>query len=36
MITNEYINRAIDYILNHIDEEITVEDISNGNRRKYL
>lgn len=29
MITNEYINRAIDYILNHIDEEITVEDISN-------
>lgn len=28
MITNEYINRAIDYILNHINEPITVDDIA--------
>jgi AraC family transcriptional regulator len=28
MITNEYINRAIDYILNHINEDISVDDIA--------
>lgn len=28
MITNEYINRAIDYILKHINEDISVEDIA--------
>ncbi len=28
MITNEYINRAIDYILNHINEKISVDDIA--------
>lgn len=29
MITNENVNRGIDYILNHINENITVEDIAN-------
>lgn len=28
MITNQYINRAIDYILNHINETISVDDIA--------
>lgn len=28
MITNEYINRAIDYILNHINDNISVEEIA--------
>ncbi len=28
MIHNEYINRAIDYILNHIDEDLSVDDIA--------
>lgn len=28
MITNEYINQAIDYILNHINETISVDDIA--------
>jgi AraC family transcriptional regulator len=28
MIGNEYINRAIDYILNHINEELTVDNIA--------
>jgi len=28
MITNEYINRAIDYILNHINENISVDEIA--------
>ena len=28
MITNEAINRAIDYILQHIDEEIRIEDVA--------
>lgn len=28
MITSEYINRAIDYILNHINENISVDDIA--------
>lgn len=28
MIANEYINRAIDYILNHINENITVDEIA--------
>jgi len=28
MIKNEYINRAIDYILTHINEDLTVEDIA--------
>jgi len=28
MITNQYINRAIDYILNHINENISVDDIA--------
>lgn len=28
MITNEYVNRAIDYILNHINEEISVDEVA--------
>ena len=28
MISNEYINRAIDYILNHINEDMSVDDIA--------
>lgn len=28
MITNEYVNRAIDYILNHIGEEISVDEVA--------
>lgn len=30
MITNEYINQAIDYILNHINECISVGNIAAG------
>ncbi len=29
MITNELVNQSIDYILRHLDEEITVEDVAN-------
>lgn len=36
MITNEYINQAIDYILNHINETITIDEIaSHCNFSKY-
>lgn len=36
MITNTYINRAIDYILEHINEKITVDDIADHcNFSKY-
>lgn len=28
MITNEAVNRAIDYILQHVDEELTLEDVA--------
>lgn len=28
MITNEYTNRAIDYILNHVNEKISVDEIA--------
>ena len=36
MITNEYINRAIDYILNHITENMSVDEIaSHCNFSKY-
>ena len=28
MITNEMINRSIDYIMQHLDEEITIEDVA--------
>ncbi|TGE35697.1 AraC family transcriptional regulator [Desulfosporosinus fructosivorans] len=29
MITNELVNQSIDYIMQHLDEEITVEDVGN-------
>lgn len=29
MITNELVNQSIDYIMQHLDEEITIEDVAN-------
>lgn len=29
MITNELVNKSIDYIIEHLDEEITIEDVAN-------